>query len=190
MGVINVARAPDLSIVDVREALASIAMAVAPAARIHAEWVLKFDLNQTVSLITVQDAMQAAVDTDVGLVHSWMIGLSSAFIAKDENGELPEVGANLSGFSWDLTFAFWGFFDATRVNAALKSGQRIAEDESELLSATLIQNPTLGLDSPKVNFLEHVGLLDFASIDAHSFTDGQDVVVSQGAIKVRVDRQL
>jgi hypothetical protein len=180
---------PGLDWTDLREGCHRVARFLAPKARHHSEWKLGFDLQQAATQITVREEDVAPGDTDdVGKVHSFMLGLERVEPVVNADGQPTEMGGE--GYEYDVTFAFWGFWDATLRRGDGFSGQRLAEVESELMVAGFYKNRRLGLDPPKVSLLTRLGMLRFGPVDVHNFTEGVDAWVAQGSITARVQRTL
>lgn len=189
MADIVIPRPPALPFYRVREAIARLIRAVAPAARVNDEWLLKFDLTASVAPITVQTVEDAADPRDLSHVHSWMVGVDAIDYVRLENGQVMQVGGG--EYDYNVTFAVWGFFDyqlAREINGQQVSSQRVAEEEVDLVAAVVAANQTLALDDD--TGLRSVGVLSFSPLDVVSFSDGVDVHVAQGSMVVRIERVL
>lgn len=180
---------PQLPYSTVREAGKRVAKFLVPAGRHHSEWKLSFDLDESATQVIVRaEDVVAPDDWAVGRVLSWMWGVERVRpVVNPTTGQPIEMTGD---YEDDVDFAFWGFVDATLVLPDGRSGQKLLEDQMDLMKAGFFLNRRWGLDPPQSEYFTRAGLLDFGPIDTHHFSEGVDAWVGQGKITARVQRLL
>lgn len=156
----------------IRLALKDIVQAAAPSARVWSRWALKYDLEQTVGLLTAQSDQ----------IHSWMLSVDRV------TTDAPKAGGG--EFEYNLRIRIWGFLEQVMGDDETNS-QNDFENEVDDVIAYLQANRLnrLGIsESEGGGYIRDVGFPTFEPIEVHGFGDGIDVHVAQGSLDIRVAR--
>jgi len=164
---------------DVREAVAAVIALVCPNARIHSEWVLEFDTSTGLGRTTT--LLRAESGPDAGKVHAWIVGFNSIALERGDTGDFEYVGG--AKFHYDLMLDVWGFFDY----AGLENAWTMAETEARLIVAAIFRNLTLGTEN---KFIVRAEPPDFQQGDVVPFSEGENLIVMQGLMRVRILEEL
>lgn len=156
----------DIEWKDLREGLKNcIKAAVSEDVLVYASWPLKYDIGETINLISSKD----------GKVHAWMISINEA--------DPQDRKAGGYSLEWDLNVRIWGFlgYDSTY------SGDTQDTLEKELRKITFITYANAKhFGMANTQGLETDGLISWEDIDVHAFGSGDDVHVAQGSLKVKL----
>lgn len=170
-----------ISWAEIRAGIDACVALAAPNARRHKEWVLEFDpitgLGKIITLLRKLDA-----EGNGGNVHAWVVGVGSMTLQRGQNGDFEYIGGK--AYDYWLNFDIWGFWNY----GGLESGSwEIAEAETRLVVATIYRNPTLGLEN---QWLRRAEPPDFAQLDIVPFSEGENLIVAQGQMRVLVGENL
>lgn len=172
----------------VRQGIARLLSAAAPLASVHEEWKLEFDPASSLGKVT---ALLMGVGAHEDFVHSWMIGLENEQPITGEGGDDRYIGGSTSEYL--LTFAVWGFFDykgwratfndgAILATGAAENATAAAENEARRIKAFVRANPSLTLADNRAT-AQPFGV---NNMDIHGFSAGNQIIVVQGSLRVRV----
>ncbi len=137
-------------------------------ARVYSSWPLKFDVGQTVELLTSE--------TDNDKVHAWIVGINRA---------MPADGGKSGGhyLEWPLTLRVWGFLGYDSVYTA--DTQSIMEKELRAVTRVIYANSkTFGQDD--VFDIKSSGIVQWEEIDTFAFGSNDDVIVAKGSLELTV----
>lgn len=150
---------------DLRVALKNCIKEVVDKAVIYSSWPLKYDIGQTIKLLTSK--------ADGGKVHAWMISINRA-----EPDDVKAGGYNLE---WELNVRIWGFLGYEKTYE--DTTQDTIEKEVRAITQVLYANRKhLGLNDTSA--LKNVELITWEDIDVQAFGSGDDVHVAQGNLKI------
>lgn len=137
---------------------------------VYSSWPLKYDIGQTVRLLTHKDS---------GKVHAWMISINRA--------EAKDRAMGKGGIIWDLNVRIWGMlgYDSTYSGDT----QDTIEKEVRAITQVLVANYNhFGL--AETSAFKTTGYVDWTDIDVHGFGDNSDVHVAQGNLKIQLNEHL
>jgi hypothetical protein len=178
-GLIDISAMPHVEWQTVREAVAALIAIVCPNARVHSEWVLEFDPETGLGKIT--SLLRPAAGPDATKVHAWLVGFTAAALERGPSGDFEYIGG--AKYNYWLTLDVWGFFDYTGIENSWPK----AEQEARLITASIYRNMTLGIENP---FIRRAEPPEWAQGDIVPFSDGQNVIVMQGQMRVLIEESL
>jgi hypothetical protein len=156
---------------DLREGIRDCIKEAAPTAVVYSTWPLKYDIGDTINLLTS--------NADNGKVHAWIIGVNSVNSFEDKVG-----GYQLK---FDLNIRIWGFVGYDQVYSG--TTQDVIEEEVIKITRILYANRT-NLKLTNLANSGEIGVVDWQDIDVHGFGgDGHDVHVAQGNLNVVIREQ-
>lgn len=175
---VDITSAPHIEWKAIREAVGDMVELACPDARIHREWVLEFDPQSGLGKVTSLLRKESGVD--VGKAHAWVVGFNSTSLDRGPTGNFEFVGGDK--FHYNLVLDIWGFFDYAGIN----NSWDVAEQEARRITATIFCNPTLGIENI---FIARAEPPEFVQGDVVPFSEGENLIVMQGQMLVRVLEQ-
>lgn len=152
--------------VELRKGIAACIKAVVPSdAVVYDNWALKYDLNETIELLSNDN-----------IIHAWLVSVKAIDV------ERRRVGGAL--LSMPLTVRIWGFIGYSY--SPNGDRQSMLEKEcKDIIRVIELNQDHLGMDLDQFNpCIEQVGILTFPDIDVHAWGSASDVMVAQGTLLV------
>lgn len=142
----------------------------------------KFETDAATLLGKVTPSLKITEGVNKGRIHCWMIGVGAFQIATDGSGNTPYIGSQ--SWDWDVDLDVWGFFE----NKGLEESHAFAEDEAEIVAATLWRNRDEIVASTA--YLKRLTPLAFPIVESQPFAEGVNVIVAQGTMKALINRTI
>jgi hypothetical protein len=178
-GLIDISAVPHIEWETAMDAVAAVIAIVCPNARVHSEWVLEFDPQTGLGKIT--SLLRPESGPDSGKVHAWLVGFGSVSLERGTSGDFEYIGG--AKFHYWLTLDVWGFFDY----AGLENSWAVAQQEARLVTAMIYRNMTLGIENP---FISRAEPPEWAQGDVVPFSDGENLIVMQGQMRILIEESL
>lgn len=158
----------------IREAARDVLQIIAPNANVYPYWELEFDHGTLQRKVT---PLLKGKNSDAGIYHAWMLGITAAPTLRGSDGQEEFVG-NFA-FSWMLTLEFEGFFD-------LRTDDPWGVAEKEMIMATMIFHFNMHRILKNVKY--HTP--SWSMIDLEAFADGHTLINVQGSSQVEVEQSI
>ncbi len=151
-------------------------------ARVYSNWVYEIDHQTMLGKVTPQ--LIATEGTSAGKVHCWTLGINTHSAVKNSSGATEYVGGQ--GAQWDtyLELAVWGLFayDGT------KAAQAAALLEAQIIAEAFHRNADNMM--AEISYLNGVDPLEFGALQPTPFSDGKQISVAAGAMRMKVKESL